>query len=80
MRLLKVAFKSAKVCLALREVEFCVKVLERAACYVDAVGRGEGEVSDEEREVGERLRAEYFVVRTTLVSELALYIYGSDLI
>lgn len=66
IRLLKVSFKCTKVCLAQREHEFCVKVLERAANYIEVISGQDLDGSAEEKQVCERLTAEYFILRTTL--------------
>ena len=68
IRLLKVSFKCTRVCLAQREHEFCVKVLERAAHYVEVISGQDLDGSAEEKRICERLKAEYFVLRTTLAS------------
>lgn len=70
VRLLKVAFKSAKICLAQQELEFGVKVLERAAHYVDVIGEQDKSGDSEDALMCERLTAEYFILRTTLVSSV----------
>jgi len=75
IRLLKVSFKCAKVCLAQREHEFCVKALERAAHYIDVIGGQDVDGTVEEKQVCERLKAEYFVLRTTL-ARLAPFHYS----
>jgi hypothetical protein len=70
VRLMKVALKAAKVCIASNEAAGATKVLERAAEYEEVLSKGADEEQDEEGEVGERLRVEYFAMRTTLVSIL----------
>lgn len=70
VRLLKVAFKSAKICLAQQELELGVKILERAAHYVDVVDQQDKSNSSEDAPMCERLMAEYFILRTTLASSL----------
>lgn len=69
-RLLKVAFKSAKACLAQQELEFSVKILERAAHYVDMNDQHDKDIGAEDALICERLTAEYFVLRTTMASSL----------
>lgn len=71
---MKVALKAAIVCIEAAELDIAVKVLERAADYQEVLGKrsdgdGEqGEKGQEEEGVGDRLRMEYYAVRTTLVS------------
>lgn len=72
VRLMKVALKAAKCCIENGVLSDATKVLERAAEYQEVLGEGEGEgekSEDAEAELGERLRVEYFVLRTTLVSK-----------
>jgi hypothetical protein len=68
IRLMKVALKAAKVCISGDELDLAVKVLERAADYQEALSQGVNAEEAEEAQLGDRLRMEYFAVRTTLVS------------
>jgi hypothetical protein len=72
VRLLKVAFKAAKFCLNAIEIERGVKVLERAATLVEELNGEFSELAREDEPVRERLVAEYYVLRTTLVHSNAL--------
>jgi hypothetical protein len=67
VRLLKVAFKAAKFCLDGDELELGVKVLERAAAYVEDLGSADTQLVLEDESVRQRLVAEYYVMRTALV-------------
>jgi hypothetical protein len=64
---MKVALKAAKWCIENKEVENATKVLERAAEYQEILSQ-EGESERGEAELGERLRVEYYALRTALVS------------
>jgi hypothetical protein len=67
---MKVALKAARACIDSKDMSSATKVLERAADYQEALGsETDGETNEEER-LGERLRVEYFAVRTTLVSAI----------
>lgn len=66
IRLMRVALKAARVCIEGNELSNAIKVLERAAEYQEVLGK-EGE-RGEDIELANRLRVEYFAVRTTLVS------------
>jgi hypothetical protein len=68
IRLMKVALKAARVCIASKELSHATKILERAAEYQDVLSTESDVTGDEESEVALRLRMEYFAVRTTLVS------------
>jgi hypothetical protein len=68
IRLMKVALKAAKVCISGDELDLAVKVLERAADYQEALSQGVNAEEVEEAQLRDRLRMEYFAVRTTLVS------------
>ncbi|KAF1978032.1 SPO22-domain-containing protein [Bimuria novae-zelandiae CBS 107.79] len=66
IRLMKIALKAAKWCIQNKKVEDATKVLERAAEYQEVLS-AEGENDDgAESELGERLRVEYFALRTAL--------------
>jgi hypothetical protein len=69
IRLMKVALKAAKWCIESKEVDNATKVLERAAEYQEILCQ-EGESERGEAELGERLRVEYYALRTALVSSL----------
>ncbi|KAF1852174.1 SPO22-domain-containing protein [Cucurbitaria berberidis CBS 394.84] len=64
IRLMKIALKAARVSIEGNEPGTATKVLERAAEYQDVLSKA-GE-SGGEAELADRLRAEYFAVRTTL--------------
>ncbi|KAF2447271.1 SPO22-domain-containing protein [Karstenula rhodostoma CBS 690.94] len=65
IRLMKVALKAAKWCVENKEVDNATRVLERAAEYQEILGQ-EGEIERGEAELGERLRVEYYALRTAL--------------
>ena len=68
VRLMTVALKAAKVCIGNNELSTATKILERAAEYQETLaGEEEGKIQ-RESEPAHRLRAEYYVVRTALVS------------
>jgi hypothetical protein len=68
IRLMKVALKAARACIDSKDMSSATKVLERAADYQEALdSETDGEKSEQEQ-LGERLRVDYFAVRTTLVS------------
>jgi len=71
IRLMKVALKAAKVCIERDELDSAVKVLERAADYQEALSQRVDAEELDGAELGNRLRVEYFAVRTTLVSWLS---------
>lgn len=67
IRLMKVALKAAKVCTLGQDLESATKVLERAATYEDILANeGQHDKSDD-ADAANRLRLEYFAVRTALV-------------
>ncbi|KAF2130996.1 SPO22-domain-containing protein [Dothidotthia symphoricarpi CBS 119687] len=67
IRLMKVALKAARVCIDGNELENATKVLERAAEYQEVLSHANNDVvSNEETELAERSRVEYYAVRTTL--------------
>lgn len=68
VRLLKVALKAARFCLDQKQAELCLKVLERAAHFEDDLAKLENQISPEDGRVHLRLKAEYFILRTALVS------------
>ncbi|KAL5459232.1 hypothetical protein PMIN06_002899 [Paraphaeosphaeria minitans] len=64
IRLMKVALKAARWCIENKGVDNATKVLERAAEYQEILGEdGDGK---DEAESGERLRIEYYALRTAL--------------
>jgi hypothetical protein len=68
IRLMKVALKAARVSIDSNELGHATKVLECAAGYQDILSdKSEGTGQDAE-EAADRLRLDYFAVRTTLVS------------
>jgi hypothetical protein len=71
VRLMKVALKSARVCLDAGMVELCAKAIERAAGLEEALGVGKDRGVDTEVEQANRkLKVEYFILRAALVSLL----------
>jgi hypothetical protein len=68
VRLLKVAFKAAKFCFTSDALDHGLKVLERVAAYLEEFDKVEKELSPEDAAVREKLKAEYFILRMTLVS------------
>ncbi|KAF2463463.1 SPO22-domain-containing protein [Lindgomyces ingoldianus] len=66
VRLMKVALKAARVCLEDKDLGSATKVLERAADYQDALGKETGDIDKQQAQLVERLRMEYFGVRTIL--------------
>lgn len=67
VRLLKVALKTAKTCLDTVQLDLCAKSLERAARYEEELSKSAAEEWPVEGMVYEKLRAEYFILRTALV-------------
>lgn len=68
IRLMKVALKAARVCIDGAELTTATKVLASAAEYQEVLSKtSEGKI-DEETELADRLRVEYFAVRIALVS------------
>lgn len=70
IRLLRVALKTARMCVEYSDLGSASKVLETAAGYQAALSEDyEGEEENEdEKEAATVLRAEYYMLRTTLVS------------
>lgn len=68
VRLLKVAFKAAKFCITSDALEHSLKVLERVAAYLEEFDRIEEELSPEDAALRAKLKSEYHILRTTLVS------------
>ncbi|KAF2258604.1 SPO22-domain-containing protein [Lojkania enalia] len=68
VRLMRVALKAARVCVENNELSNATKVLERAAGYEDALSKGKEPIGEknEEANIEQRLRVEYFAVRTAL--------------
>lgn len=64
VRVLKVALKAAKFCLDGKEVDLCRRMLERAASYLAEGEKGE---TGEDAVVHEKLKVEYYILRTALV-------------
>lgn len=65
---MKVALKAARVCIQGDDLATATKVLERAADYQDVLSQEGEDKRREEKELADDLRAQYFAVRTTLVS------------
>ena len=77
VRLMKVALKAARVSIESNELESATKVLERAAVYQETLSKnGEGQ-SGEEAALADRLQAEYFAMRTALVSTITTNKWGN---
>jgi hypothetical protein len=68
IRLMKVALKAARVCIDNNELSSATKVLERAADYQEAMSKEFGGERNAETDVIGPLCADYFAVRTALVS------------
>jgi hypothetical protein len=75
-RLMKIALKAARVCIDNGRLDEATKVLERAAEYQEALSADGGVVRNEEAALEQRVRIEYFAVRTTLVSRLQILFFG----
>ena len=67
LRLTKIAFKAAAVCLAAKDTDGATKVLERAADYQDVLEKMKHDDEDEHGATIRQLRAEYFLQRIILV-------------
>ncbi|RFU28018.1 hypothetical protein B7463_g8334, partial [Scytalidium lignicola] len=65
VRLMKVGIKAAKNCLEKKQIDLTVKVLEKVAGYEHTLQQSELE-NMLDKEVCERLSAEYFIIRTAL--------------
>lgn len=68
VRLLKLAFKAAKFCITSDALEHGLKVLERVAAYLEDFDKIEEELSPEDTALKAKLKSEYHILRTTLVS------------
>ncbi|KAI5375420.1 hypothetical protein J4E82_005842 [Alternaria postmessia] len=66
IRLIKVALKTARVCIEGNELGIATKVLERAADYEDVLGKRDEGGDERDGELADGFRAQYFAVRTTL--------------
>ncbi|CAN9168411.1 unnamed protein product [Alternaria alternata] len=66
IRLIKVALKTARVCIEGNELGVATKVLERAADYEDVLGKRDEGGDERDGELADGFRAQYFAVRTTL--------------
>ncbi|KAF2096421.1 SPO22-domain-containing protein [Rhizodiscina lignyota] len=67
MRLMRIVLKAGKSCLVLGAMDMCVRLMERAADFEGALGKAaEGTGEEDDKTVAIRLRAQYFVLRTTL--------------
>lgn len=69
VRLLKVAFKAAKFCINSDALEHALKVLERVASYLEEFDKIDEELSPEDIALRAKLKSEYHILRTTLVSD-----------
>jgi hypothetical protein len=70
VRLLKVAFKAAKFCITSDAYDHALKVLERVAAYLEDFDKVEEELSTEDATLREKLKAEYYILRTILVGHV----------
>jgi hypothetical protein len=68
IRLLKVAIKTAKFCITSDVLDPGVKVLERVAAYLEDYEKIEEELRPDDAAIRQKLKAEYYILRTTLVS------------
>lgn len=68
VRLLKVAIKAAKFCITSDALEHGLKVLERVATYLEEFDKIEEELSPDDLALRAKLKSEYYILRTTLVS------------
>ncbi|QDS73641.1 hypothetical protein FKW77_002299 [Venturia effusa] len=66
VRLLKVALKAAKFCIASDALEQSLKVLERVAAYLEEFEKIEEGLSPEDNALRAKLNSEYHILRTTL--------------
>jgi hypothetical protein len=71
VRLLKVAFTSAEDCFDQQDLRFAVKVLERAAHYVEIIDQENTNIRPDDIPLYGRLKVEYFFQRMVLVSRAA---------
>lgn len=67
VRLLKVAFKAAKFCIASDALDHGLRVLERVAAYLEEFEKTQEELSSEDAAMRAKLRSEYYILRTTFV-------------
>jgi hypothetical protein len=65
---LKIAFTSAEDCFDQQDLGLAVKVLERAAHYVEIISQESANIRPEDISLFERLKAGYFFYRMVLVS------------
>jgi hypothetical protein len=66
-RILRVALKTAKYCMSQGELDFSLKALERAAHYEAQLPIPKTQGTKEENDELQKLRAEYYQLRTALV-------------
>ncbi|KAH7398979.1 meiosis protein SPO22/ZIP4 like-domain-containing protein [Phaeosphaeria sp. MPI-PUGE-AT-0046c] len=66
IRLMKVALKAARVCIAFKELSNATKILERAAEYQDVLSKNAEGATCDDSAGAKDLRMQYFAVRTTL--------------
>jgi hypothetical protein len=71
VRLLEIAFTSAEDCLHQQDLSFAIKVLERAAHYVEIISQENANIRPEDLSLCQRLEALYFFHRMVLVSRAA---------
>jgi len=67
-RSLKIAFTTAEGCFDQQDLDFAVKVLERAAHYVEIISQQNANIRPEDTSLYECLKARYFFYRVILVS------------
>ena len=70
VRLMKIALKAGKSCLDCDRLDFAAKVMESAAHYDEFLAKPENHLTPEDGPVCGRLRAEYYLLRTSLVCDL----------
>ncbi|KAI9792395.1 MAG: hypothetical protein M1816_002279 [Peltula sp. TS41687] len=68
VRLLKVALKTARSCLDMKDFnhDYCLRVLERAAEYEESLSQHKDTTKPEDLAFYTQLSAEYFIIRTAL--------------
>ena len=67
VRLLRVALKAAKHCIDGAQSDLCTRLMERAAYYESQLEKRKNDHPEEDGLLHQRLKAEYFILRTTLV-------------
>ena len=70
IRLMKLALKTARVCIAQNRLDHASKVLERATKYQEVIGSHTEDEGSEEGKLVKPLLIDYLAVRITLVSQI----------